>query len=113
MKKVVNSMVINIPIQINEQEMATVIKKDYEEKVMAEIVKYIIKAIEEKGRGYSYGSRLNDGMTNLIEEQIGEFIDEHKEDIVQKAGTILADKLLRTKRVKEMIDGLEKRTCRD
>lgn len=99
-------MVINIPIQVNEQEMATVIKKDYEEKVMAEIVKYIIKAIEEKGRGYSYGSRFNDGMTNLIEEQIGKFIDEHKEDIVQRAGTILADKLLRTKRVKEMMKGI-------
>ena len=38
-------MIINIPLQIDEEKMEEVVKKDYESKVMGEIVKYIKKAL--------------------------------------------------------------------
>lgn len=99
-------MVINIPLQINEQEMTNVIKKDYEEKVINEIVKYITTTVEKQGFGYGYGAKFDNGMMNLIQYQIGKFLDEHKDEIIQKAGNILAEKLRRTKRVKEMMEGI-------
>ena len=34
------------------------------------------------------------------------FLDEHKEEIIDKAGNILAEKLRRTKRVKDVVDGV-------
>lgn len=101
-------MIINIPIQIHEEEMTRVIKQDYEEKVIDEIVKYITKTIEEQGRGYGYSqnSRFNAGMLNIIAQQMDKFINEHKEEIIDKAGNILAEKLRRTKRVKDVVDGV-------
>lgn len=99
-------MVINIPIQIHEEEMTKLIKQDYEEKVINEIVKYITTAIEKQGYGYGYGAKFDNGMLNLIQNQIGKFLDEHKDEIIQKAGNILAEKLRRTKRVKEMMEGI-------
>lgn len=99
-------MVINIPIQIHEEEMTKLIKQDYEEKVINEIVKYITTAIEKQGYGYGYGAKFDNGMLNLIQNQIGKFLDEHKDEIIQKAGNILAEKLRRTKRVKELVEGI-------
>ena len=101
-------MIINIPIQIHEEEMTRVIKQDYEEKVIDEIVKYITKTIEEQGRGYgySYNTRFDAGMLNMITRQMDKFLDEHKEEIIDKAGNALAEKLRRTKRVKDVVDGV-------
>ena len=101
-------MVINIPIQIHEEEMTKLIKQDYEERVIDEIVKYITKTIEEQGRGYGYSqnTRFNAGMLNIITQQVDKFLDEHKEEIIDKAGNVLAEKLRRTKRVKDAVDSV-------
>ena len=99
-------MVINIPIQVNEQEMTEVIKKDYEEKVIGEIAKYIQTAMASKGYGYSSHSRAESGMLNIVQEQVDVFLEKHKDDIIREASNNLADRLRRTKRAKEIIEGI-------
>ena len=62
-------MIINIPLQIDEEKMEEVVKKDYESKVMGEIVKYIKTALTKHSTSY-YGDREMNGRTELIKEKI-------------------------------------------
>ena len=91
-------MIINIPLQIDEEKMEEVVKKDYENKVMGEIVKYIKKALVSEG-GYGYGDK----------EVI--YLEKHNDEIISAAGNALAEKLARTKRGKAILDGIEEVTA--
>ena len=99
-------MIINIPLQIDEAKMEEVVKQDYEGKVVGEIVKYIKTALVKHSTSY-YGDREMSGMTELIKGEIDTFLDDHKDDIINVAGNILADKLARTKRGKAILDDIE------
>ena len=102
-------MIINIPLQIDEEKMEEVVKKDYESKVMGEIVKYIKKALVSEG-GYGYGDKEVIGMTELIKERIDIYLEKHNDEIISAAGNALAEKLARTKRGKAILDGVGETT---
>ena len=85
-------MIINIPLQIDEEKMEEVVKKDYESKVMGEIVKYIKKALVSEG-GYGYGDKEVIGMTELIKGRIDIYLEKHNDEIIRAAGNALAEKL--------------------
>lgn len=101
-------MIINIPLQVDEQQMEEVIKRDYEGKVIDRIVDYIKTTLAGKSNMYYGGpkDRMYDGMTVLIEAQIKSFLNDHTEEIIDVASKILADKLARSKKGKAIIDGL-------
>ena len=103
-------MIINIPLQIDEEKMEEVVKKDYENKVMGEIVKYIKKALVSEG-GYGYGDKEVIGMTELIKGRIDIYLEKHNDEIISAAGNALAEKLARTKRGKAILDGIEEVTA--
>lgn len=98
-------MIINIPLQIDEEKMEEVVKKDYESKVMGEIVKYIKTALTKHSTSY-YGDREMNGMTELIKEKIDIYLEKHNDEIISAAGNALAEKLARTKRGKAILDGM-------
>ena len=102
-------MIINIPLQIDEKRMEEVIQKDYQGKVVEEIVKYIKTALTKHSTSY-YGDRELNGMTQLIREEIYKFLDSHKDDIINAAGNVLAEKLSRTKRGKALLDDVSGKT---
>ena len=102
-------MIINIPLQIDEEKMEEVVKKDYEGKVMGEIVKYIKTALTKHSTSY-YGDREMNGMTELIKERIDIYLEKHNDEIISAAGNALAEKLARSKRGKAILDGIEEVT---
>lgn len=102
-------MIINIPLQIDEEKMEEVVKKDYESKVMGEIVKYIKTALTKHSTSY-YGDREMNGMTELIKEKIDIYLEKHNDEIISAAGNALAEKLARTKRGKAILDGVGETT---
>jgi len=102
-------MIINIPLQIDEEKMEEVVKKDYESKVMGEIVKYIKTALTKHSTSY-YGDREMNGMTELIKEKIDIYLEKHNDEIISAAGNALAEKLARTKRGKAILDGMGETT---
>lgn len=102
-------MIINIPLQIDEAKMEEVVKKDYESKVIDEIVKYIKKALVSESTSL-YGNREVNGMTELIKERIDIYLEKHNDKIISVAGNALAEKLARTKRGKAILDGIEEVT---
>lgn len=102
-------MIINIPLQIDEEKMEEVVKKDYESKVMGEIVKYIKTALTKHSTSY-YGDREMNGMTELIKEKIDIYLEKHNDEIISAAGNALAEKLARSKRGKAILDGVGETT---
>lgn len=96
-------MIINIPLQVDEKKMEEVIAKDYEQKVINEITDYIKSALANRSGRY-HGDRVKDGMDNLITYRIDTFLKEHTDEIIETAGNALADRLVRTKRGKALID---------
>lgn len=102
-------MIVNIPLQIDEKKMEEVIQKDYQGKVVEEIVKYIKTALTKHSTSY-YGDRELNGMTELIKGEIDKFLDNHKDDIINAAGNVLAEKLARTKRGKALLDDVGGKT---
>lgn len=101
-------MIINIPLQIDEAKMEEVLQKDYEDKVVNEIIKYI-KAVLVKSAPYSYRGtedKVSDGLRVLIESRIDEFLNDHEQEILYGAADILATKLARSKKGKAILDGV-------
>lgn len=101
-------MIINIPLQVDEQQMEEVIKRDYEGKVLDRVLSYIKASLANKSRRY-YGStddKVKDGMEVLIEGQIKDFLHDHSEEIIESASKILADKLAKSKKGKAILEGL-------
>ena len=100
-------MVINIPIQIDEAKMEEVVQRDYEQRVIKIIAEHITTALTNNSSKYYSYDRESDGMTNLINERIDLFIGEHKDEIIEIAGSRLAERLARTKAAKSLIKDLE------
>ena len=96
-------MIINIPIQIDEAKMEEAIQKDYEGKVLDEIVKYI-KTTLSRNSSNPYGDKVINGMQALIEDRIDEFLKAHKDEVIEHASKILAEKLARSKKGKAILD---------
>lgn len=100
-------MIINIPIQIDEAKMEEVVQRDYEQRVIKLIAEHITTALTKQSTSYYAYDKASDGMTNLIYERIDLFIGAHKDEIIEIAGSHLADKLARTKAAKELIENLK------
>ena len=104
-------MIINIPLQIDEAKMEELLQKDYEGRVLNEITKYIKTTLAKNALNYSSfyknaEDRVDDGMKVLIEDRIDAFLKEHREEVIEHASKILADKLAKSKKGKAILDGV-------
>lgn len=94
-------MIINIPINIDEDRFNKLVETDYERKIEDRIYKDICKALEEKS-GY-YNKRMTDGILVMVEKQIDCILKAYKNEIIEAAADKLAERLARTKAAKELI----------
>lgn len=99
-------MIINIPLQINEESMEEVIRRDYEEKVLNKITEYIKTTLVRKS-GSAYGDKVIDGINVIIESKVDDLLKENKEAIIKVAADRLAERLAKTKKAKEILNNLE------
>lgn len=97
-------MIINIPLQVDEKQLEDVIARDYDSKIMQEIVKRIEATLVDQSHKYYGKNRATDGMTNLIRDRIDKYLEEHKDEVIEAAGNALAEKLVRTKRGKALLE---------
>ena len=89
---------VPVTIGVNEEEIAKEIRKN---KVVEKITKEIKGVIYKKEL---YGSReTNEPLCRMIHSHISEILEENKNVIVQEAAKALADKMIKTKAVKEAI----------
>ena len=96
-------MIINIPLQVNEQKIEEVLQRDYEGKVLNMINDYIKKTLADNAT-VKYGDRVSVGMRVLVEAQIDKFLEAHRDEIIKNAAVVMAEKLARSKRGKELLE---------
>lgn len=99
-------MIINIPLQLDEATIEGQISKDYEKKVKDIIAKRIEEVLAEKYRGYwnePQASKAKNGLALMVQNNVNEFLNNNRDVIVEAASKELAEKLYRTKRVKEAV----------
>lgn len=99
-------MIINIPLQLDEATIEGQISKDYEKKVKDIIAKRIDEVLAEKYRGYwnePQASKAKNGLALMVQDNVNEFLNSNRDVIVEAASKELAEKLYRTKRVKEAV----------
>ena len=90
---------VPVTIGVNEEEIAQEIRKNVEDRVVEKIAKEIKEVIYEKS---TYGSRdTNEPLKRMVRMRIDEILEKNESVIVQEAAKALADKMIKTKAVKE------------
>ena len=100
-------MIINIPLQVDEQRMEELVERDYQGKVLEAILDQVKKTLAKNAENIYSSDRVSDGMRVLVEKQIRDYLKEHNEEIVTAAATNLAERLARSKKGREILEDLE------
>ena len=97
---------IPVTIGVDEEKIAKEIHDNVEEKVVEKITSEVEKIIFDKGS--YYGRDSDEPLRNMIKFEIGEILRKNEDKIVKLAADSLAEKLSRTKAVKEAAAGVAK-----
>ena len=95
--------VFNIPVVIgvDEDKIAREIEKDVKKQVITGIQEKVEELIFER----DYRNRKSDQpLREMVKSEITAFMESKEDIIIERAAELLADKLARTKRVKEKVD---------
>lgn len=93
--------IVQFGISIDDEQIKKTIEKNAMQQVVATLRNDIIK--EMIGKNNYTKSDYSTKMWNAINEQIKMFLDENKEEIINIASEKLAEKLAKTKKVKDMV----------
>jgi DNA topoisomerase VI subunit B len=93
--------IVQFGITIDAEQIKKTIEKNAIQQVGATLKNNIIKEMTGKHNytKFEYSTK----MWNAINEQIKMFLDENKEEIINIASDKLADRLVKTKKVKDMV----------
>lgn len=93
--------IVQFGITIDDEQIKKTIEKNAMQQVVATFRNDIIK--EMIGKNNYTKSDYSTMMWNAVHKQIETFLDENREKIIEIASEKLADKLAKTKKVKDMV----------
>lgn len=93
--------IVQFGITIDDEQIKKTIEKNAMQQVVATFRNDIIK--EMIGKNNYTKSDYSTTMWNAVHKQIETFLDENREKIIEIASEKLADKLAKTKKVKDMV----------
>lgn len=93
--------IVQSGISIDDEQIKKTIEKNAMQQVVATFRNDIVK--EMVGKNNYTKSDYSTMMWNAIHKQIETFLDENREKIIEIASEKLADKLAKTKKVKDMV----------
>ena len=93
-------MIINIPLQIDDELINKAMFEDYQKKVVDNITKLVVNYLGDAS-GRWHGSE-KEGIQRLVNDSISDHIKEFKDEIIETAATKLADRISRAKAAKEL-----------
>ena len=94
--------IIQFGISIEDERIA----KRVEEKAEAQITKAIQEKVEDILFEINpYGRRRHEGISEWTKDRFNEFLEANKGEIIGEAAKLLTDRLMRTKAVKDMVEG--------
>lgn len=95
--------ILQFAIYIDDDAIVKRIEENAEKNITDEIKQEVMKLMFEYN---PYSGKRLEYPTNWTRIQVESFLNDHKDEIIQCAGNILAEKLLRTKAVKETVGRL-------
>ena len=96
-------MIINIPIQIDEDFINNVVAIDYKAKVEANITDMVLKRLKDACGIWERNATAKDGIRALVDNQIERVIlEDFKDEIIERAAEKLEARVARTKAAKEL-----------
>lgn len=100
---------VPVTIGVDEEAIAKNIEQDVEKQVVKFISDEVKNAIFTRSTYYGYD---DEPLRNMIKFRIDEILRENEDKIVGIAAELLADKLVRTKAVKEVAADVAKKTLK-
>lgn len=94
--------IVNFGISFDDETLAKRIEENAYKDIISELKFGLESKIYEKLRKSYY----NDPLMDIVKEQVNEVIETKKEEIIERAVAQVADKIYRSKRVKEAIGEL-------
>lgn len=98
--------IVQFAINFDDQRITEMVEERAEKEITASLEQKVCDRLF-KTRYYGGKGDPKEGFNNWMNGQVENFLDAHKQEIIEMAGRFLADRLLRTKAAKEMIGGLK------
>lgn len=101
--------IVNVAFDFDDKKISESIESQVHREVVNNITEEVKKIIFEKKWGYSsksYDETDPTPLKKMIENRVSEVLEENKDVIIDGAMKLLADKLSRTKQVKEAVGKL-------
>lgn len=99
-------MIINIPLTIDDELWASALARDYEAKVIEKLTDEVRKVImNHDSRYYMREKSFTEGLNEWVSYKIDDILKEYKDEIIDAAADKLAERLVRTKKAKEIFNG--------
>ena len=94
--------ILQFAVNIDDDAIVKNIIKNAEKNITKELEKQVRSCLFKTGTDY-YGRDYNAGMTTWMENYVKEFFITNKDEIIYAAANKLANKMIKTKAVKEAI----------
>lgn len=105
-------MLINIPLQIDDAAFEGKLRKDYESQVLERIEQRLDRTLMEHDNSWNSRKSAKDGLDRMIryevENRVVDFLNENRDAIIEAAAKDLGNRLVRTKRGKEILAEVSK-----
>lgn len=98
-------MIINIPLQIDDELINKAMFEDYQKKVVDNITKLVTNYLGDAS-GRWHGSE-KEGIQRLVNDSISDHIKEFKDEIIESAATKLAERLVKSKATQKLKESIE------
>ena len=92
--------VVNVAFDFDDDKVQKILEDSAEKKVIDELKEEVYRSLSKRSYGYGQYSK-EEILKSLAEESIDSFFEDYKNEIIQEAAKILAEKLVRSKAVKE------------
>lgn len=94
--------VVQFGICIDDERIRSTIEKSAENKVVADITQQLMNRMFDAGY-YRCDAKSTDPLKDWVIKQFDNFLEQHREVILDRAAERLADRMSRTKAAKEML----------
>lgn len=95
--------IVQIAINFDDRRITEIVEETAAKEIIASLEQKVCDRVFNHGR---YGGKASpkEGFSGWMDDQVKDFLERNKDEIVEMAGRLLADSLKRTKAVKEMVE---------
>ena len=98
-------MIINIPLQIDDEMMNSAVLMDYQRKIEQNLTKMVEDRLIQASRHWCKSKE--EGIKTIVDGIIADVVKEYKDEIIEAAATKLSDRIIRSKAGQALKESVE------